>query len=229
MKTEPLVSLCVNEVCIEGSNACVDRLPVDAELKSLRDRLLRRARCQMRDPAVAEDLVQDTLVTVVERHSQRRGESSLATWATAILKHKVADWYRSPSRRRTLDQYDQRASSVDDAAPASDPEFGDTLSVPSWQQPENRSEQRQMMATVRQCLADLPRQQGHVFVMREWLGFETFEICDRLGISPDNCRTILHRTRSALRTRLQRDGSTCGPTALPSHSRASSSASACHV
>jgi RNA polymerase sigma-70 factor, ECF subfamily len=229
MKTEKLFPARVANACTDGSSAFVDPLPVDAELKSLRDRLLRRARFQMRDPTVAEDLVQDTLVTVVERKSQYRGDSSLATWATAILKRKVADWYRSPSRRRTLKLFDQRPGGVDDATPASDFEFGGELSVPSWQQPENRSEQRQMMETVRQCLADLPRQSGHVFMMRAWLGFETLEICDRLGISPDNCRTILHRTRSALRMRLQPDGFKCVPAAHPHCARASASTYVRHV
>jgi RNA polymerase sigma-70 factor, ECF subfamily len=55
------------------------------------------------------------------------------------------------------------------------------------------------------CVSCLPRQTGRVFMMREWLGFETGEICARLGVSAENCRTILHRARMALRACMQRD------------------------
>ena len=77
--------------------------------------------------------------------------------------------------------------------------------VPAWQQPENRTEQRQMMTVLERCVSCLPRQTGNVFMMREWLGFETAEICERVGVSADNCRMILHRARMALRDCMQRD------------------------
>jgi RNA polymerase sigma-70 factor, ECF subfamily len=36
-------------------------------------------------------------------------------------------------------------------------------------------------------------------MMREWLGFESDEIREQLGLSADNVRTILHRARMSLR------------------------------
>jgi RNA polymerase sigma-70 factor (ECF subfamily) len=179
--------------------------PLEAQLPELRRRLLRHARLAVHDHGLAEDLVQDTLIAVLEQQDKRRGDASLLTWATAILKHKVADWYRSPTRRRMV-QFRADDESVDDAIDAlydADGAYVDP--VPAWQQPENRTEQRQMMTILDRCVTFLPQQTGRVFLMREWLGFETSEISQRLGLSAENCRTILHRARMALRDCMQRD------------------------
>jgi RNA polymerase sigma-70 factor (ECF subfamily) len=177
----------------------------EAELPQLRQRLLRHARYAVHDDGLAEDLVQDTLIAVVEQHSKRRGDASLVTWAIAILKNKVADWYRSPTHRRMV-QFkadDEGLESTIDALYNPDGAYVDP--IPAWQQPENSMEQRQMMTVLESCVSCLPRQTGRVFMMREWLGFETAEICERVGISAQNCRTILHRARMALRDCMQRD------------------------
>jgi RNA polymerase sigma-70 factor (ECF subfamily) len=178
---------------------------LEGQLTVLRQRLLRHARFAVHDDGLAEDLVQDTLIVVMEQHERRRGDASLITWATAILKNRVADWYRSPTQRRMvqLSADDERLGDDIDALYAEDGGYRDP--VPAWQQPDNHLEQRQMMSALDRCVGCLPRQTGRVFMMREWLGFETAEICERVGISAENCRTILHRARMALRECMQRD------------------------
>ncbi len=182
-----------------------DAASLESELPGLRVRLLRHARFAVNDDSLAEDLVQDTLVAVFEQYGKRRGEASLVTWATAILKHKVADWYRSPARKRMV-QFSADDDKLDDAIDALyDADGAYAQPVAPWQQPDNRTEQRQMMTVLERCVSCLPRQTGNVFMMREWLGFETAEICERVGVSADNCRMILHRARMALRDCMQRD------------------------
>jgi RNA polymerase sigma-70 factor (ECF subfamily) len=182
-----------------------DTTILESQLPGLRVRLLRHARFAVSDDSLAEDLVQDTLIAVFEQHSKRRGDASLVTWATAILKNKVADWYRSPTRKRMV-QFKMDDDKLGDAIDALyDPDGSYAEPVPAWQQPENRTEQRQMMTVLERCVSCLPRQTGNVFMMREWLGFETAEICERAGVSADNCRMILHRARMALRDCMQRD------------------------
>ncbi|MDZ7591173.1 MAG: sigma-70 family RNA polymerase sigma factor [Rubrivivax sp.] len=178
---------------------------LEPQLAALRMRLLRHARFAVHDDSLAEDLVQDTLIAVVEQHATRRGDATLVTWATAILKNKVADWYRSPARKRMV-QFKVDDERADDGIDALyDAAGAYTEAVPAWQQPDNRTEQKQMMTVLDRCLACLPRQTGRVFMMREWLGFETAEICLRVGVSADNCRMILHRARMGLRECMQRD------------------------
>jgi len=178
---------------------------LDAQLPALRQRLLRHARLALRDGSVAEDLVQDTLMAVVEQRDRHRGAASLVTWATAILKNKIADWYRSSTRRRMVqlapgdENMDQTIDALYDANGAyTDP-------IPAWQQPDNLMEQRQMMTALDRCVSYLPVQTGRIFMMHQWLGFETAEICERVGVTAENCRKIMHRARMALRDCMQRD------------------------
>lgn len=181
--------------------------PTEALWAALRQRLIRHARMVVHEPALAEDLAQATLVSVLEDPGSRRGEASLTTWATAILKHKIADWYRSPHQRRRK----YNASDEDDVNPTDGlfDEQGSYLEpVPVWQQPDGREAQRQIMSTLEGCLRRLPPQTGRVFMMREWLGFETSEICEQLGLTAENCRTILHRARMGLRQCMTAQGHT---------------------
>lgn len=180
--------------------------PANATLKSddpwiaLRKRLLRHARMVVHELALAEDLVQESLMAVIEKPDTHRGEASLTTWATAILKHKIADWYRSPHQRKRVQVVaddDQTGSGSGDEIYDAQGSYKET--VPAWQQPEGVEAQRQVMSVLEKCTRILPAQTARVFLMREWLGFETSEICERLGLSADNCRKIMHRARQSLR------------------------------
>ena len=63
-----------------------------------RSYLLRYARLQLRDPALAEDAVQETLLAALEGAARFAGKSSLRTWLTGILKHKIIDHLRRAGR-----------------------------------------------------------------------------------------------------------------------------------
>jgi RNA polymerase sigma-70 factor, ECF subfamily len=175
-----------------------------AELPELRRRLMRQARLAVHDGAQAEDLVQDTLVAVVQQASTYRGDAALTTWAISILRHKVADWYRSPIAKREVQMPDEQGPALDAALADQFDETGHWReAVPAWQQPEQHAERKQMMQTLESCLSCLPAQTRRVFMMREWLGFETDEIRAQLGLSAENVRTILHRARLSLRECMQ--------------------------
>lgn len=73
---------------------------------------------------------------------------------------------------------------------------------------------RQFWAVFEACLDHLPPATGKVFMMREFLGFESDEICAQLGITTSNCHVILHRARLKLRGCMdigwgRPEGSTC--------------------
>lgn len=93
----------------------------------------------------------------------------IATWATAILKNKIADWYRSPVSKRMV-QFTAEDGTLDDAIDALYNANGEYAQpVPAWQQPDNRTEQRQMMTVLERCVEHLPRQAGrNVF---SWTNF----------------------------------------------------------
>ena len=172
-------------------------------LADLRPKLIRQARLLVGNPSVAEDLVQETLLTVLERHAQHKGNASLGTWAIAILKNKISDWYRSPEHRRMT----ALAINPDSGPDPLDELFNEhgeyVAPLQAWEHPEREAEQHQLKEVLNVCVERLSAQQGNAFMMREWLGFETAEVADRLQISPDHCRMLLHRARLSLRGCLQ--------------------------
>src|SRR5450631_137473 len=78
----------------------------DAEFSTLihghRAYLLRVAVLQLRDADVAEDVVQDTLLAALQGEAGFSGRSSLKTWLTGILKHKIVDAIRKKGRAPTM-------------------------------------------------------------------------------------------------------------------------------
>jgi len=179
--------------------------------RQLRQRLLRHARMMVFEPAQAEDLVQESLIAVLEKPDAHRGDSTLVTWGIAILKHKIADWYRSPhQQRRVWNQTEEAEPANESSDDLYDEQGSYKEAVPSWQQPEKHEAQRQMMSVMETCLKHLPAQTRRVFMMREWLGFETTESCERLSLSADNCRMVLHRARMGLRSCMTSHGHTTG-------------------
>lgn len=63
--------------------------------------LLRYATAMVRDPDLAQDLVDDTCVRALERSESFRAHSSLATWLHRILHNLAVD--RARSRREVPD------------------------------------------------------------------------------------------------------------------------------
>lgn len=170
-----------------------------AEIETHRRYLLRVAQLQLRDGDLAEDVVQDTLVAALAGASGFDGRSSLRTWLTGILKHKVVDAIRRKQRApvplATLDD----DGSLDDF----DALFKSTgaWSAPpaEWGDPEAALSQREFLAVLERCLERLPPQTGRVFVMREVMELDGDEICKELSITANNLWVILYRARMALR------------------------------
>jgi RNA polymerase sigma-70 factor (ECF subfamily) len=73
----------------------------------------------------------------------------------------------------------------------------------AWPGPEESMASRQFWTVFEICLTRLPDQTARVFMLREFLGFEASEICDRVGLTTSNCHVILHRARMRLRQCLE--------------------------
>ena len=54
------------------------------------DSLYRFAQARVKDPAIAEDLVQETFLAALGARKNFKGRSTTRTWLIAILKHNIA-------------------------------------------------------------------------------------------------------------------------------------------
>ncbi|HEY2630191.1 MAG TPA: sigma-70 family RNA polymerase sigma factor [Usitatibacter sp.] len=180
--------------------------PRFAQIESHRPYLVRYALSQLRDSQLAEEAVQEALLSALESLSNFEGKSSLRTWLTSILRFKVIDLQRRAVSDRThLEPTDFAAETGDDAW--LDDLFDETghwrVAPNAWSNPEAALEQRRFWETFERCLDKLPAAGGRVFFKREIAGEETETICKEEGITASNCWVILHRARLSLRACLE--------------------------
>jgi RNA polymerase sigma-70 factor (ECF subfamily) len=178
--------------------------PLDHAIADLRPVLMRIARMQLRNDAWAEDAVSETLVSALEQRGSFAGQSQLKTWVVGILKHKIIDQFRRSGRE----------VSVEAATEAAEAESFEELFLPSghrvsqpldWGDPEASLSRVQFFDVLQTCVDRLPASLARIFMMREWLEFETAEICKEMSITPTNCFVMLHRARMKLRECLEVD------------------------
>jgi RNA polymerase sigma-70 factor, ECF subfamily len=168
------------------------------QLEGLRPGLVRFAILQLRNEMLAEDVVQDTLLAVLEKPDRFAGHSSLRTYVTGILKYKIIDVLRAGNREYRLESNEEESDAdVIDALFAPD---GHAIEVPrQWGDPDATLQEKDFFRIMQLCLERLPARNARVFMMREWLELDTAEICKELGISSSNLWVILYRARVQLR------------------------------
>jgi len=177
-------------------------IDIAAEFARLRPQLLRFAQLQLRSEAHAEDAVQEALLAALQGHERFAGAASFKTWVFSILKNKVIDELRRRARSPEETLYeDALEEAVDDLFD----EHDHWATMPSaWGNPEASLEQKRFWEVLDVCLNTLASAPSRVFMMREFLGLETEEICKELAITTSNCWVLLHRARLGLRECLGR-------------------------
>lgn len=165
------------------------------------DALYRYALSRLRDPATAEDLVQETLLAALRSRQEFRGESAERTWLVGILRHKLVDHLRRRCRELPLSA-DEEGDAVVDAM---------FLPDGHWRRPPQAwnvdadalHERREFWLAFEQCRAALPERQAAVFTLRLLEETDPERICQDLAISTTNLWVLLHRARTRLRACLE--------------------------
>ena len=167
-------------------------------LQEHRSYLLRYAVLQLRDPHLAEDAVQETLIAAIESRSKFSAQSSLRTWLVGILKHKILDILRKRAREPELNV--PEGEEGNDLLDALFNENGHWSEAPrTWANPEQSLENSHFWEVFEQCNQRMPLNTARAFMMREFMDMSTEEICQELSISTTNCWVLLHRARLSLR------------------------------
>ena len=165
------------------------------------DYLYRFALSRLQDRAAAEDLVQETFLAALHARENFKGRSSVTTWLTGILKHKIIDHLRKESRNQPVEDVEPFTPSLDDLFD----EKGKWKVGPSkWTgSPSELYEQKEFWRILTQCLSELSGRLAQIFTLRELEELSTEEICKVFDISATNCWVILYRARMLLRRCLE--------------------------
>jgi RNA polymerase sigma-70 factor (ECF subfamily) len=182
--------------------------------------LLRVALTWVRDPAVAEEVVQQTWVAVLESFDGFQGRSSVRTWLCGICINTAKA--RSRSERRTV-PLSSLSTEDGPGEPAIDPSrfyepdshwAGHWRTFPAeWPAtPEDSARAAELRGRLQTAIEALPETQREVLVLRDVEGFRADEVSALLNLSEANVRVLLHRARSKLRGALEDlfDGTTGG-------------------
>ncbi len=173
-----------------------------AELDAHRAYLLRVARLQLRNDELAEDVVQDTLLAALQGADVFSGRSSVKTWLTGILRHKIVDAIRRKQSAPQFALLDEECQIDDFDALFNETGHWDNPPA-SWGNPEGDLERKEFFDVMQFCLDKLPPNTARVFMMREVMELESDEICKELSITSTNLWVIMYRARMSLRECLE--------------------------
>jgi RNA polymerase sigma-70 factor (ECF subfamily) len=172
--------------------------------------MLRVARMYVGSQAVAEEIVQETWLSVLRSLDRFEGRSSLRTWIFVILGNCARKHAEREGRSIPLTDVDAPNTEPSVAPerffPSTHPRWAGMWStlVDSWDRiPDDEliaGEGRQMVEAV---LAELPTRYATVFILRDIDGWASGDVCALLGITLANQRVLLHRARTRIRAALE--------------------------
>ena len=150
------------------------------------------------DRSLAEDLVQETLLAALSSDIEFAGRSSLRTWLTGILKHKIADVYRArpraPLSLEAMRCADDEPIEAGIAANGEHFDFGGD--------PLKQLQHKRFWESFQRELGRMPARTAEAFVASEFSAADNDAVCERFGMSPGALWVLRCRTRAALRRAL---------------------------
>ena len=145
----------------------------------------------------AEEVVQDTLTSVIEHLPDFRQESRFYTWLMRIAVNHALKLLRKNRRLRNTDVQDTSTDSYSDMP---HPQF-----IAPWKEnPAWAAEQRELQQLLADALDQLDEKYRTVFVLRDIEERSTAEVAELLDISESNVKVRLLRARLQLRERITR-------------------------
>jgi RNA polymerase sigma-70 factor, ECF subfamily len=196
---------------IEGLRAG-DEAAFTALVEAYGPMLMRLAMMHVPSRAVAEEVVQETWLAVLNGIDRFQGRSSLKTWITSILlntartrgerERRVLPF--SLLRRRGEEGRDEPAVDADRFQGRRGEHPGAWARPPiDWGPPEERLASAAARDLLLEAIAELPPRQRDVIALRDISGWSAEEVRNALDLSETNQRVLLHRARSKVRSALE--------------------------
>ena len=168
--------------------------------------MLRVATTHVRRRDVAQEVVQETWLSILRGISRFEGRSSLKSWMFRILTNRAKS--RGTRERRTVPVSSLRPEGDEPIT-----ELGSLGASGLWlrprqdwrDSPEHAVVRTEVAADVEAALSQLPERQREVVRLRDVEGLTGAEVCTRLKISQANQRVLLHRGRARARELLGTD------------------------
>lgn len=158
-------------------------------------RLLRYLERIVREPAIAEELLQDTFVRVLDARERYAPEARFSTWLFHIARNLALN---ELARARTRHPHLSTDESRDPRAPGP-PQLVLVASTPA---PDDATDARRDHARFAAALAELPERQQTALWLAVVEGQSYEEIAGLLGSSVQSVKNLVHRARANLADRM---------------------------
>jgi len=149
------------------------------------DRVRKFVLASVKNRWVADDLVQETFLRVLQNLSKVRDQAKITSWIFRIAANLCRDYFRSPGRKMI---------------PLDDNPAGE---LPGESSLEKEIEQYYMSLWVQEQVDLLPEPMRQVVLLCDIKGESHHETADILGISVENVKVRLHRARKQLKAILE--------------------------
>jgi RNA polymerase sigma-70 factor (ECF subfamily) len=189
-----------------------DELAFGSLVDSYHGTMLAVARRYVKTRDVAEEVVQEAWLGVLNGLDRFEGRSSLKTWILRILVNTAMTRGGREARSVPFSSLEpaegEGATAVepDRFRPPGEAFAGHWNRYPGdWSSlPEEGLMGRETLDVVKRAIEELPDSQRTVIAMRDVAGCSAEEVCEALDLSAGNQRVLLHRARSSVRAALER-------------------------
>ena len=173
--------------------------------------LIRMAMGYVANREVAEEVVQETWMAVIESLNRFEGRSSLRTWICGILIHKAKDRGVREKRHTTFSDFESYDDDHDEAVDPSrfqqSGEWAGRWAFPPqpWDDrtPETLLVSKQAVDCMQRAIDALPIILKEVLILRDGDGVKTKDVCKMLNITATNLYVRLHRARERVRVAVE--------------------------
>ncbi|AEF53263.1 RNA polymerase factor sigma-70 [Marinomonas posidonica] len=176
-------------------------------MEELRNQMLKFAMLQVKDAQLAEDAVQEAMLSAYQNIDKFGRQAALKTWVFSILKNKLIDLLRKEKRLVVASQLEEgpniSGEALMDKLFSENGHWQKHERPQKWDDPDHGIENEHFWRVFDACLNALPEKYGRLFMMREFLEMETPEICHNEEISVTSLNVTLYRARLRLRECLE--------------------------
>lgn len=167
-------------------------------LRRYEARVYSLARSVTRNETDAQDVLQDTFLSVFRKIDLFKERSSLSTWIYRIAMNTALMKIRKRKQ-------DERMIPLDEYMPKYDETGHRVASMPDWPaRGDEVLERKELAAYLRESIGRLEPGYRTVFILRDQEGLSTEEVASILDLSVPAVKSRLHRARLFLRERIKR-------------------------
>lgn len=153
---------------------------------------------KVRQKEIAEDLVQEVFIAAYQSYDKYEGKSNTKTWLFAILKHKIADYYRF-TYKKSAEVSVSVVENFFDENQRWKAEYRPT----DWGNEKELLDDPEFQKTLKNCLEKLPQKWSSAVRLKYLEDHDADGICNQLEITKPNFWQIIHRAKLQLRNCLE--------------------------